>query len=104
MSRPGNGTAARPAIGRDWLAKSVAGVVLGFGLALALSGLLAWLTPGGPAAPNKFQATMWLMAPLWTLVLALVFLFQSGRRAWCWLGGANALAFGALLACRHVSG
>lgn len=88
-------------IQRDWFSKTLAGVVLGFGLAIAVSGLFAWLTPGGAMHPNKFQATMWLTAPVWSGVLSLVFLFRSGARAWLWLGSANALAFAALAACRH---
>jgi hypothetical protein len=85
----------------DWWSKSAAGVVLGFGLAMALCGLFAWLSPGGPAATNKYQLTMWLAAPLWAGVLGFVFLFRSGLQAWLWLGGANVLAFGGLYACRH---
>lgn len=43
---------------------------------------------------------MWLVTPIWLTVLSLVFLFASGRRAWLWLGGANALVFGALALLR----
>lgn len=86
---------------RDWWGKSSAGVFGGLGLALALAGLVAWLTPGGPAATNKFQLIMWLVSPLWLGVLSLCFLFPSGASAWRWLGGANLLAFAALAACRH---
>ena len=89
-----------PAIRPDWWSKSIAGVLLGFTLAVALSGLFTWIGPGGPTAVNKFQFTMWIVAPLWLGVVSFCFLFRSGLRAWLWLGGANLLAHTALAACR----
>ena len=86
---------------RHWFGKTMAGVVLGFGLALALSGLFAWLSPGGiDAGGGKAQFNMWLMAPLWAGVLSFVYLFRDSLRAWLWLGAANALAFAALWCVR----
>ncbi len=93
-------TAAAP-IRPDWWSKTSGGILLGFTLAIALSGLFTWAGPGGPAALNKFQFTMWLVAPLWLGVVSLCFLFRSGLRCWLWLGGANLLAHAGLIACRH---
>lgn len=90
---------------RHWLGKGLAGVVPGFGLALALSGLFAWLGPGGiDAGSGKIQVAMWLIAPVWCGVLAGVFLFRDSRRAWLWLVAANVLAFGLLGAVRLAMG
>lgn len=86
----------------DWLGKSSAGLILGFTLAVAVSGLFAWAGPGGPSALNKYQMVMWLVVPVWMGALSAVFLFRSGLGAWLWLGGANALAYGALFLCRSV--
>jgi hypothetical protein len=84
---------------RHWFGKTCAGVVLGFGLALATSGLFAWLGPDGiDGGGGKIQFVMWWIAPVWCAVLASVFLFRDSLRAWVWLGAANALAF-ALLWC-----
>ena len=88
-----------PAIRRDWLSKTLAGTVLGFTLAIACSGLFALLTPG-LAMNAKAQLSMWLVMPVWLGVLSFVFLFASGRRAWLWLGAANALVFGVLAVAR----
>lgn len=88
-------------IRHDWLSKSLAGALLGFGLAVALAGLFAWAGPGGPDAPNKYQFVMWLVAPIWLGAASFCFLFRSGLCAWLWLGGANLLAHGGLYACRH---
>lgn len=94
---------AEPLSSRNWFSKATAGVILGFGLALALSGLFAWLGPGGLlAGAGKTQLSMWLMSPVWVATLALCFLFQSGRSAWWWLGLANLAAFGVLLVVRDL--
>ena len=68
---------------------------------MALSGLFAWLSPGGiDADGGKAQFNMWLMAPLWAGVLSFAYLFRDSLRAWLWLGAANALAFAALWCVR----
>lgn len=85
---------------RDWIAKSVAGVLLGLGLAFGCSGVLAQ-TLGSLPLPMRAQLAMWIVPPIWLTVAGLVFLFRSGLRAWAWLGLANAVVFGAFLLLRH---
>lgn len=89
----------RDVTSRDWFGTASAGLLLGFLLALGASGMLRWMlgireaffsTPG--------QASMWLMAPVWSLVLGFSFLFASTARAWSWLGGATLLLWAILLA------
>lgn len=75
---------------RGWFGKASAGVILGFALALAMSGIFLRL-PGG--AGGKMQLAMWLMAPVWALVFSFVFLFRSPLAAWAWLGLFTAIAF-----------
>lgn len=88
---------------RHWFGKASAGLVLGFGLALSLSGLFAWWGPGGiDGGSGKLQFNMWLMAPVWSLVLGFVFLFRDGVRAWAWLSLANLIAFGLLFGGRWL--
>tara|TARA_R110001606_G_scaffold81510_2_gene187434 strand:+ start:431 stop:736 length:306 start_codon:yes stop_codon:yes gene_type:complete len=84
----------------DWISKTLAGGVLGLTLAVALSGLFAWLGPGGISAANKDQLNMWLVPVIWLVPLSTVYLFRSGLRAWLWLGAANLIAGGALTATR----
>lgn len=86
---------------RHWLAKGLAGLILGLVIAIGLSGLLARAGPGGTDAPGKYVVTMWAVVPVWMLVLTFCFLFRNGWRAWAWLGGAAFLVHAALLACRH---
>jgi len=85
----------------DWWAKTLAGLLLGFGLAMALVGLLAYLGPGGiSAADGRFTTLRFLMPFAWITVFSLCYLFRTGLVAWLWLGGANLAAFGLLFACR----
>lgn len=80
----------RPLSSRDWFGKTMAGLVLGFFLALGLAGLLRVLVNGGlPFFSARGQLSMWLMAPVWGLVLSFCFLFRSSLRAWGWLFLAN---------------
>ncbi|HCE39897.1 hypothetical protein Y5W_03290 [Alcanivorax sp. 521-1] len=84
----------------DWWSKTLAGGLLGFTLGIALSGLFAWLGPGGIDAANKVQLVMWMVPVPWMITFSLVYLFPSGVHAWLWLGAANLAAFGLLLAAR----
>ncbi|MFB2800677.1 hypothetical protein [Shewanella seohaensis] len=77
----------------DWWTKSLAGLVLGFTLALGLVGLFAWFGPGGIDADTKGQVNMWLIAPIWLSVLSFSFLFKTGLRAICYLGLLNILTY-----------
>ncbi|MCA0175537.1 MAG: hypothetical protein LCH73_04490 [Proteobacteria bacterium] len=88
-----------------WLGKTSAAVLLGPVIALGLSGLFAWLGPGGmPGGDGKLQFTMWLVAPIWVAVLCAVHLFRSGWRAWLGLGLMAAAAMGALALTRVALG
>ncbi|WP_018014011.1 hypothetical protein [Teredinibacter turnerae] len=96
-----NSAARKPKIQPDWWQKTIAGAVLGFSLALCLSGLFAWLGPGGLSAENKTQFVMWSIAPIWMLLFATVYLFQTGNRALLSYGTANLLAYSALFFIKH---
>lgn len=77
----------------QWLSKTLAGVLLGFGLAIALAGLFHRFAPAGP---SKIQFVMWITAPLWLITLSAVYAFRDGRAAWRWFAAANAAAYLAL--------
>lgn len=88
---------------RNWFGKACAGTILGFTLSLGLCGVFACFGPGSVSFFSaQGQITMWLMAPLWAGVLSFCFLFRTGLRAWLWLGGANIIIWGALIAAGFV--
>lgn len=91
--------AKRPPIQRDWVAKTLAGALLGLTLAFLCSGLFAALA-GGLGTSIRGQLAMWMVPPIWLGVLGGCYFFTSGKRAWAWLGAANALALGLLAAAR----
>lgn len=92
------------ALAPHWWRKSIAGVVLGFTLALGISGLFAWLGPGGIAAPDKTQFVMWSIAPLWMTVLSSVFLFRTGNQALLLLVGTNMVVYTLLYVVTSILG
>lgn len=80
---------------RNWFGKASAGFVLGYLLTLALTGMFARFGPGQVGFFSaQAQVTMWIMSPIWAAILSFCFLFQSGLRAWLWLGAANMVAWG----------
>jgi len=89
---------------RDWFGKVSAGLVLGFLLALGAGGLFKVLVGAGDTFfSTKGQIAMWLMAPVWSLVVAFCFMFRSTARAWLWLALANVVAWGALFLLGGIS-
>lgn len=68
--------------GTDWLGRGTAGFVLGFVIALGLSGLFARFGPGEIGVPSgQAELTMWLVPPIWAPIFIGSFLFGSARRA-----------------------
>lgn len=90
-----------PAIRRDWLSKTLAGLVGGGLLALGCSGLFAQANGAMPLS-IRGQLAMWMLPPIWLGVLSGVYFFRSGGRAWLVLGTAGGLVFGAFLALRSI--
>lgn len=76
-----------------WWFKTLAGSVLGLTLAYVLVAIFAWYGPGGINAPTKVQFNMWLITPIWLLVLSLTYLFKTGIKAITYLGAANAALY-----------
>ncbi|MFI8666406.1 hypothetical protein ACIGGE_08225 [Qipengyuania sp. NPDC077410] len=82
---------------RDWFGKASAGLVLGLAIALGISGLLAEaMGLKDTYFSLQGQLTMWLMAPVWAMILSFCFLFRSGQRAWAVLGALTAVFWIAL--------
>ncbi|MBB6523606.1 hypothetical protein [Pseudoteredinibacter isoporae] len=77
---------------KQWLAKLSAAIILGFTLTIALTGLLMEFV-FGPVAVFSVQGQflMWIIAPIWVLILSSCFVFRSGLQAWLYLGAANFL-------------
>lgn len=79
-----------------WLAL----VLLGLPLMIGIVGVLALATPG----PAAISALPWMLLvfPVWTGVMALPFVFSSGRRAWLWLGLATVASLGLLYGLKEL--
>lgn len=94
-----NSVTTKAKISGHWIGKTTAGVICGFALALALSGLLVRLAPGsGDAA--KAESVMLAVPLVWTAVFSAAYLFRTGLRAWLWLGGLSTIALALFEACK----
>ncbi|MBK1615125.1 hypothetical protein CKO44_16790 [Rubrivivax gelatinosus] len=89
------------AIRRDWLAKTLAGSLLGLTLGLGCSAVFSVLATGLPLAVRA-QLAMWMVAPIWLGTLSGCFFFADGWRAWRGLGLANLVVFGAWALLRSL--
>lgn len=86
---------------RGWFGKVSAAVVLGFTLTIALTCTFAKIFSHGDSYfTAQGQMAMWLVSPIWCLILSFCFLFHSGARAWGWLALANVVAWAAYAATR----
>lgn len=86
---------------RDWFGKASAAVVAGFTLALALTCTFSALFSSGDSYfTSQGQIAMWLVSPIWGLILSFCFLFRSGARAWAWLVAANIPAWALYIGVR----
>jgi hypothetical protein len=80
--------------------RALAGVVPGFFLAAAFTGLVAWGAPG--PWQNALVPSLVFFVPTWIAILGGAFLFANGRRAWIALGTSAALAFVVLIALKTL--
>ncbi len=79
---------------KDWFGKVSAALVLGFTLAIAMTCTFsAVFSSGGSYFSAQGQMAMWLVSPVWCLILGLCFLFRSTARAWAVLGAVNVVAW-----------
>lgn len=76
-----------------WWLKTFAGLTLGLTLSFALIGMFAWYGPGGIDAPVKVQFNMWMISPIWLIILTFSYLFKTGLKAFIYLGSANIMLY-----------
>lgn len=75
-------------------ARALAGLLAGFFLAAAVTGLLAWLPPG--PWQSAIVPSLIAFIPAWMLAALWAFAFRTGLRAWAWLGGSALTGFALL--------
>ena len=74
--------------------RALAGLLAGFFVAAAATGLLAWLPPGPWA--NVLVPSLIAFIPLWMLAALWAFSFRTGTRAWLLMSSIAAVGFGTL--------
>ena len=76
-----------------WFWKALAGLVLGFLLAVGFSKLFV-LVASGMAPTARVQLAMWLVMPVWLTAFAFSFAFRKSFHSWLLLSCLNLLVFG----------
>ncbi|HFK2919818.1 hypothetical protein [Stenotrophomonas beteli] len=82
-------------------ARAFAGLIAGFFLAAAVTGLVTWLPPG--PWQNALVPSLIAFVPLWMLAALWAFSFRSALRAWLVLPGSAAAGF-AMLGLLRLAG
>ncbi|WP_369916363.1 hypothetical protein AB8810_09600 [Xanthomonas sp. NCPPB 3005] len=80
--------------------RGLAGLIPGFFLATALTGLVCWLPPG-PWQQALVPALI-AFVPLWVGVAIGAYCCASGRRAWSWLSALAVAGFALLWALKAL--
>ena len=93
----------------QFVLKTCIGVILGLTLSYGLVALFAWF---GPDNLNqelsaerllwKTQFNMWLIAPIWMLIVSFVYLFNTAKSAFIGLGLANGCVYLVWLIARSM--
>jgi hypothetical protein len=88
----------------DWWSKSLAAVFLGLLLTYGIIALFAWFGPdnlnqtlSSERAMWRTQFNMWMVPPIWLLIISFSYLFQTGLRAWVSLGAVNLIVYSILM-------
>lgn len=88
----------------DWWSKSLAAVLLGLLLTYGIIGLFAWFGPdnlnqtlSSERTLWRTQFNMWMLPPIWLLIISFSFMFQTGLRAWVSLGTVNLIVYSILM-------
>ncbi|MGO2959148.1 MAG: hypothetical protein ACTIDN_08940 [Acetobacter sp.] len=77
---------------KGWVGKSMAGVLMGFAVALAFSGILINQVFVSRSLVTV-QLAMWVMPPLWLACLSVCFLFSTAYRAWFFMSTIALILF-----------
>ncbi|MBN6151178.1 hypothetical protein JR065_12575 [Xanthomonas sp. AmX2] len=80
--------------------RGLAGLLPGFFLAVALTGLVCWLPPG--PWQRALVPSLLAFVPLWVAAAIGAFAFRSGLRAWIGLSLAAAAGFALLWALKTL--
>ncbi|GAC17862.1 hypothetical protein [Paraglaciecola arctica] len=98
-----NRLTAEQKIKPHWWLKTFAGAILGFTFSYAIVAIFAWFGSGGIGATAKIQFNMWMISPIWLLVLSFSYLFKTGVKAIIYLLSFNIIAYSVFFFLRWVS-
>ncbi|GMM83411.1 hypothetical protein [Pseudoalteromonas sp. MTN2-4] len=84
----------------QWWGKTAVGVFLGLALSYGIVALIVWF---GPDSINtnlsdqrllwKTQFNMWIVTPIWMLIVSFIYMFKTTRQAFIYLLSANLIIY-----------
>lgn len=93
----------------QWFLKTTVGAVLGLTLSFGLVALFAWFGPdslntelSGERLLWKTQFHMWMVTPIWMLIVTMTYMFKTVKEAFISLVTGNICVFGCLFIFRDL--
>lgn len=80
----------------QWWGKTAVGVFLGLALSYGIVALIVWFGPDGINSNLsdqrlfwKTQFNMWIVTPIWMLIVSFIYMFKTTKQAFIYLLSAN---------------
>lgn len=84
----------------QWWGKTAVGVFLGLALSYGIVALIVWFGPDGLHYPLsdqrlfwKTQFNMWIVTPIWMLIVSFIYMFKTTKQAFIYLLSANLIIY-----------
>lgn len=93
----------------QWWGKTTVGVFLGLALSYGIVALIVWFGPDGINGNLsdqrlfwKTQFNMWIVTPIWMLIVSFIYMFKTTKQAFIYLLSANVIIYTIFIGLRSM--
>ncbi|MEL7477759.1 MAG: hypothetical protein AAGJ17_02525 [Pseudomonadota bacterium] len=93
----------------QWWGKTAVGVFLGLALSYGIVALIVWFGPDGINSNLsdqrlfwKTQFNMWIVTPIWMLIVSFIYMFKTTKQAFIYLLSANVIIYTIFIGLRSM--
>ncbi|ALO43069.1 hypothetical protein [Pseudoalteromonas phenolica] len=93
----------------QWWGKTAVGVFLGLALSYGIVALIVWFGPDGINGQLsdqrlfwKTQFNMWIVTPIWMLIVSFIYMFKTTKQAFISLLSANVIIYTVFFGLRSM--